>query len=97
MDSTMKESEKYEGLDWIKAKKCKPFIISGKSYVSKSHHIEESMFLIDKIRDLAKRIDKLNNIIKKYRKEQEINCHHNTARARYEVDYLEYQEPDYEV
>lgn len=53
------EQEKYQGYSWIKVKRSKPVEIEGCSYVTEGHHVQETTFLIDKIRELALRIDEL--------------------------------------
>ena len=58
----MKESEKYQGYKWIKVKKhtFDPQKSADENYKDlDEHHIAETTFLIEKIRELAQRIDEM--------------------------------------
>lgn len=52
-------SEQYAGYGWIKVKRAKAVEIDGEKYVPEQHHIEETNFLIEEVRKLAKEIDEL--------------------------------------
>ena len=53
----MSTKQPYEGYSWIKVKRAKPVEIDGQKWVSEEHHIEETSFLIDEVRKLAKEIE----------------------------------------
>lgn len=55
----MSLSEHYAGYGWIKVKRAKAVEIDGERYVPEQHHIEETSFLLDEVRKLAKEIDEL--------------------------------------
>eukprot|EP00467_Chlorarachnion_reptans_P014636 CAMPEP_0114531064 /NCGR_PEP_ID=MMETSP0109-20121206/25828_1 /TAXON_ID=29199 /ORGANISM="Chlorarachnion reptans, Strain CCCM449" /LENGTH=64 /DNA_ID=CAMNT_0001713827 /DNA_START=407 /DNA_END=601 /DNA_ORIENTATION=+ len=48
-------------IGWLQVRQEKPITINGKRYVSEEHHIKESSYLIKTIRELAQRIDELEN------------------------------------
>lgn len=52
----MSTREPYEGYSWIKVKRAKPVEIDGVKYVTEEHHIEETTFLIEEVRKLAKEL-----------------------------------------
>lgn len=55
----MSTREPYEGYNWIKVKQAKSVEIDGQMWVTEEHHIEETTFLIDEVRKLAKELDEL--------------------------------------
>ena len=55
----MSTREVYEGYSWIKVKRAKPIKLHGEMYVTEEHHIEETTFLIEEVRKLAKELDDL--------------------------------------
>lgn len=56
----MMYTEHYANYKWIKVKRAVPVEIDGTKYVSEEHHIEETSFLIDEVRRLAKIIDDIS-------------------------------------
>lgn len=57
----MSLSEHYADYKWIKVKRTTTVEIDGEKYVPEQHHIEETNFLIEEIRKLAKQIDEQND------------------------------------
>ncbi len=60
----MTEAEKYQGYKWIKTKHVK--FDSNKTWEEnykalEAHHIEETTFLIEEVRRLAEKIDRMND------------------------------------
>ena len=56
----MSESEKYQGYAWIKVKKhtFDPQKTDRQNYDDlNKHHIEETTFLIEKVREIARKLD----------------------------------------
>lgn len=60
----MSTKEPYEGYSWIKVKRAKPVEIDGQMWVTEEHHIEETNFLIDEVRKLAKELNGLRQCLK---------------------------------
>ena len=88
------ESEKYEGYKWIKIPRSQPCEFDGQKYVSEDHHIQETSFLIEEVRSLAKRIDELKASLSRCRKQQEVQRRQARRQAQWESDYLPYHEDD---
>lgn len=63
MYKTNKTEKSYEGYGWIKVKRATPIEIDGNRYISEQHHVEETTFLIEEIRKLAKHVDDLTNAL----------------------------------
>jgi len=78
----MSEADKYQGYSWIKVQRSKPVDVNGTPHVSEAHHIEETTFLIEEIRKLAARIDRLNLMVERYDQRPSL-C---------DDDYLAYEE-----
>ncbi len=55
----MTETERYSGYKWIRVPRSVPVELDGQRYVSEQHHIEETVFLIEEVRKLARQIDEL--------------------------------------
>jgi hypothetical protein len=56
----MTESERYQGYNWIKVKRhvFDPDKTAAENYEGlEAHHVAETSFLIQKVRELARRID----------------------------------------
>lgn len=56
----MSEAEQYQGFKWIKVKRhaYDPQLTDRQNYENLNlHHVAETAFLIDKVRELAKKID----------------------------------------
>ena len=60
----MSTKEPYEGFSWIKVKRAKAVEIDGQKWVTEEHHIEETTFLIEEVRKLAKELDELKRCSK---------------------------------
>ena len=61
MCRTNETQNHYEGYGWIKVKRVNPIEIAGIKYVPEQHHIDETSFLIEEIRRLAKQVDDLKS------------------------------------
>jgi hypothetical protein len=92
----MGESEKYEGFGWIKVKREAPTLIEGKKFVSEEHHIAETNFLVQKVRELAQQLDSASAVNCSLRKQIDSIQVQESRRARYEADYLPWQEDERE-
>lgn len=90
----MSEADKYTGVDWIRVDREEPVILEGQRYVSETHHIAETEFLIAEIRRLAARIDKLNAALRRYRKQADQQRQRSRRQAQLDADYLPYEEDD---
>jgi len=105
------EKEKYEGYDWIKVERFKPEghnpqVCEGFDFyvdhlekqleLFEKHHIEETTFLIEKVRELAATIDTLRGTLAYYRRQEEAQIKARNRQARHEADYLPYQEDEYD-
>jgi hypothetical protein len=88
----MSEAEKYEGYKWIKVKREDPTVIGDKIFVSEEHHVKETGFLIDTVRELASRIDNLKKSLKRLRLQEQKRNSYDNQRASYDADYLPYEE-----
>ena len=56
------ESSKYEGFGWIKVKRERAVTIDGVKYVTEAHHVAETEFLISRVRELAAKVDTLQDV-----------------------------------
>lgn len=92
----MKETEKFEGFGWIQVPRGVTHEFDGRQYVSAEHHQAETVFLIDTVRALAERIDRLKAALATYRRQDAQQRRWQGRQARYEADHLPYQEDDQE-
>lgn len=89
------ELDKYQGYNWIKVKRAKSIDIDGTMYVPETHHIEEVSFMIEEIKKLAAKVDKLTRD-KNYAQLEAFERIQKIAQQNYEnqLDYLPYEEDD---
>ncbi len=96
----MTESEKHEGYGWIKVKRAKAQLAGDvdptTKVVSEEHHIEETSFLIERIRELAKKVDSQSVALQVYYKKEEQRRDYDSRQARWDSDYLGYQDDEYD-
>lgn len=102
----MTESEKYDGYKWIKVKRatafyatpCEGEVGAGDpvKVVPEDHHIEETSFMIEEIRKLAKKLDTQSAALQRYRKQEDQRRNYASRQARWDADHVGYQEDDYE-
>lgn len=88
----MSEAEKYKGLDWIKRAtpiEMNSYLYEG-TYIEEKEYQKETSFLIDKVRELAEKVDILNANLRIYTHAVK------SQRNQYydERDYLPYEEDD---
>lgn len=92
----MSEAEKYEGYKWIAVKRGFPVELNGVNFVYEDHHIAETSFLIDKVRELAKVIDTLRANVAYYQNLAEVSQQQVSRQSRWDQDYLPYHEDEYD-
>jgi hypothetical protein len=90
----MSESEKYAGYGWIKVKREVPTVVGDKTYVSEEHHVTETEFLVQKVRDLAKEVDRLRVNLRRLRKQEDQRRSYDSRMSQHDADYLPYQEDE---
>jgi hypothetical protein len=88
----------YEGYGWIKVKRAEAKwagdIDPATKVVPEEHHVEETTFLIEEVRKLAKRVDQQAAALRGYRRQEEQRQRQASRQARWDQDYLPYQEDD---
>lgn len=96
----MTESEKYDGYKWIKVKRATAQragdVDPSTKVVSEEHHVEETSFLIEEIKKLAKKLDTQSVSLRRYRRQEDQRRNYASRQARWDADHVGYQEDDYD-